>query len=222
MDWMAFLVSVKLAVWTLVILLPIGIIAARHLAWRRYAGKPFVEAALALPLVLPPTVLGYYLLVGLGRASPIGQLYEGLFGSPLVFTFEGLLVASIIFNLPFAVQPMQRAFEGISNEVRDAAACCGLAPWRIFWRIELPIAWPGIMTAFVLVFAHTIGEFGVVLMVGGSIPGETRTAAIAIYDRVQAFDNSAAGAMSALLLVISLIAIGLANLASSKARGRHG
>jgi molybdate transport system permease protein len=138
-----------------------------------------------------------------------------------VFTFEGLLVASIIFNLPFAVQPMQRAFETISSEVRDAAACCGLTPWRILWRIELPLAWPGIMTAFVLVFAHTIGEFGVVLMVGGSIPGETRTAAIAIYDRVQAFDNSAAGAMSALLLVISLIAIAIANLATSKAGRRR-
>jgi molybdate transport system permease protein len=222
MDWTAFLLSVKLAAWTIAILLPLSIVIARHLAWRRYAGKAFVEAALALPLVLPPTVLGYYLLVGLGRASPLGQLYEGLFGTPLVFTFEGLLVASIIFNLPFAVQPMQRAFETISNEVRDAAACCGLTPWRILWRIELPLAWPGIMTAFVLVFAHTIGEFGVVLMVGGSIPGETRTAAIAIYDRVQAFDNAAAGAMSALLLVISLIAIAIANLATTKAGRRRG
>ena len=221
MDWTAFLLSVKLAAWTIAILLPLGVLIARHLAWRRYAGKAFVEAAMALPLVLPPTVLGYYLLVGLGRASPLGQLYGGIFGVPLVFTFEGLLVASVIFNLPFAVQPMQRAFETISSEVRDAAACCGLTPWRILWRIELPLAWPGIMTAFVLVFAHTIGEFGVVLMVGGSIPGETRTAAIAIYDRVQAFDNSAAGAMSALLLVISLIAITIANLATSRAGRRR-
>ena len=221
MDWTAFLLSVKLAAWTIAILLPLGVLIARHLAWRRYAGKAFVEAAMALPLVLPPTVLGYYLLVGLGRASPLGQLYEGIFGVPLVFTFEGLLVASVIFNLPFAVQPMQRAFETISSEVRDAAACCGLTPWRILWRIELPLAWPGIMTAFVLVFAHTIGEFGVVLMVGGSIPGETRTAAIAIYDQVQAFDNSAAGAMSALLLVISLIAIPIANLATSRASQRR-
>lgn len=222
MDWNAFLLSLKLAAWTVVILLPLGVFIARHLAWRRYAGKAFVEAALALPLVLPPTVLGYYLLVGLGRASPIGKLYEGLFGAPLVFTFEGLLVASVIFNLPFAVQPMQRAFETISEEIRDAAACCGMTSWRKLWRIELPLAWPGLMTAFVLTFAHTIGEFGVVLMVGGSIPGETRTAAIAIYDRVQAFDNAAAGAMSALLLVISLIAIGIANLATSRAGARRG
>ncbi|MFQ5625654.1 MAG: molybdate ABC transporter permease subunit [Methyloligellaceae bacterium] len=217
MDWNAFVLSLELAGWTVALLLPIGVILARHLAWKRYAGKAFVEAALALPLVLPPTVLGYYLLVGLGRASPLGQLYEGVFGAPLVFTFEGLLVASIIFNLPFAVQPMQRAFETISTDIRDAAACCGMSSWRILWRIELPLAWPGIMTAFVLTFAHTIGEFGVVLMVGGNIPGETRTAAIAIYDRVQAFDNTAAGAMSALLLVISLIAIGIANLATTRA-----
>jgi len=221
MDWTAFLLSVKLAAWTVALLLPTSILIARHLAWRRYRGRVFVEAAMALPLVLPPTVLGYYLLVGMGRASPLGQVYEGLFGAPLVFTFEGVLLASLIFNLPFAVQPMQRAFEGISTEVRDAAACCGMSPMRILWRIELPLAWPGIMTAFVLVFAHTIGEFGVVLMVGGSIPGETRTAAIEIYDRVQAFDNAAAGAMSALLLVISLIAIVIANVVTSKADARR-
>lgn len=222
MDWMAFLLSVKLAGWTVAILLPLGIMIARHLAWRRYKGRAFVEAAMALPLVLPPTVLGYYLLVAMGRASPLGQAYEGLFGSPLVFTFEGLLLASVIFNLPFAVQPMQRAFESISGDVRDAAACCGLSPLRAFWRIELPLAWPGIMSAFVLVFAHTIGEFGVVLMVGGSIPGETKTAAIAIYDRVQAFDNAAAGAMSALLLLISLFAIAIANLATGNRRSSRG
>lgn len=221
MDWTAFLLSVKLAGWTVLLLLPAAMFIARHLAWRRYPGRVFVEAAMALPLVLPPTVLGYYLLVGMGRASPIGQVYEDFFGTPLVFTFEGILIASLVFNLPFAVQPMQRAFEAISTEVRDAAACCGMSPWRILWRIELPLAWPGIMTALVLVFAHTIGEFGVVLMVGGSIPGETRTAAIEIYDRVQAFDNAAAGAMSALLLVISLVAIAVANLVTSKANVRR-
>ncbi|MDA7947931.1 MAG: molybdate ABC transporter permease subunit [Hyphomicrobiaceae bacterium] len=221
MDWTAFLLSVKLAGWTVVLLLPISMFIARHLAWRRYPGRVFVEAAMALPLVLPPTVLGYYLLVSMGRASPIGRVYESVFGAPLVFTFEGILIASLIFNLPFAVQPMQRAFEAISTEVRDAAACCGMGRWRILWRIDLPLAWPGIMTALVLVFAHTIGEFGVVLMVGGSIPGETRTAAIEIYDRVQAFDNAAAGAMSALLLVISLAAIAIANVVTTKADVGH-
>ena len=125
--------------------------------------------------------------------------FESLFGHSLAFSFEGLLLASVIFNLPFAVQPLQRAFETVPQNVREAAWCSGLSSWRTFWRIELPLAWPGAVTALALTFAHTLGEFGVVLMVGGNIPGETRTAAIAIYDRVQAFDNDAAGAMSALL-----------------------
>ena len=142
-------------------------------------------------------------------ASPIGQVWQSLFDRPLVFTFEGLLVASVIFNLPFAIQPMQRGFEAIPREVREAAACCGMSPWRALLRIELPLAWPGILTAMVLSFAHTLGEFGIVLMVGGSIPGETKTIAIAIYDRVQAFDDVAAAQMAALLLAISLATIAL-------------
>ena len=129
----------------------------------------------------------------------------------------------MIFNIPFAIQPMQRGFEAIAPEVRDAAACCGLTRWRTLWRIELPLAWPGILSAVVLTFAHTLGEFGVVLMVGGSIPGETKTIAIAIYDRVQAFDTAGAGLMSAVLLLISLIAIGAAYFTTSRARSRrHG
>jgi molybdate transport system permease protein len=207
-DWTALRLSLQLAAWTLLILLPIGIGLGRILAWRRFPGKSLVESLLALPLVLPPTVLGYYLLVALGGTSPIGELYQELTGRQLVFSFAGLLVASILFNLPFAIQPIQRAFEAIPREVRDAAACCGLTGWRTLWRIELPLAWPGILSALVLTFAHTLGEFGVVLMVGGSIPGETRTIAIAIYDRVQAFDVAGAGIMSATLLLISLVAIG--------------
>lgn len=207
MDWSALALSVKLATWTVVVLMPVGIWAGRMLAWRRFRGKAVVEAALALPLVLPPTVLGYYLLVGFGAESFLGRLYAGLTGQPLVFTFQGLLLASIIFNLPFAIQPMQRAFEAIPADVRPAAACCGMGPWQILWRIELPLAWPGLLSALVLTFAHTLGEFGVVLMVGGNIPGETQTIAIAIYDRVQAFDNRAAATMSAVLLAISLLAI---------------
>ena len=178
---------------------------------------------MALPLVLPPTVLGYYLLVAMGGASPVGQFYESVFGKPLVFSFEGLLLASVIFNIPFAIQPMQRGFEAIAPEVRDAAACCGLSRWRTLWRIELPLAWPGILSAVVLTFAHTLGEFGVVLMVGGSIPGETKTVAIAIYDRVQAFDTAGAGVMSAVLLLISLVAIGAAYFTNARSRiRRHG
>jgi molybdate transport system permease protein len=200
----------------MLVLLPIGVWAGRGLAWRRFRGKTLVEALLALPLVLPPTVLGFYLLIGMGGASPLGQWYEAWFGRQLTFSFQGLLVASIIFNLPFAIQPMQRAFEGISPEVREAALCCGMSPLRRLRRIELPLAWPGIVSALVLTFAHTLGEFGVVLMVGGSIPGETQTIAIAIYDRVQSFDTASAGLMSAVLLSISLFAIGLSYFATSR------
>jgi molybdate transport system permease protein len=223
MDWSALTLSLKLAAWTVLILLPLGIWIGHALAAHQFRGKAWVEALLALPLVLPPTVLGYYLLVAMGGTSPVGQFYESVFGKPLVFSFEGLLLASVIFNIPFAIQPMQRGFEAIAPEVRDAAACCGLTRWRTLWRIELPLAWPGILSAVVLTFAHTLGEFGVVLMVGGSIPGETKTVAIAIYDRVQAFDTAGAGVMSAVLLLISLVAIGAAYYTNARSRiKRHG
>ncbi len=222
MDWTALWLSLKLALWTVAILLPLGILAGRWLAAATFRGKTLVEAAIALPLVLPPTVLGYYLLVTFGQASPLGQLWQGLTGRPLVFTFEGLLLASVIFNIPFAVQPMQRSFEAIPPEVREAAACCGMTPWTALTKVELPLAWPGVLTAMVLSFAHTLGEFGIVLMVGGSIPGETRTIAVSIYDRVQAFDDTAAARMSALLLAISLVAIALTFAASARIGRRRG
>lgn len=220
MDWTALWLSVRLGIFTVVILLPIGIAVGRLLAHSDFAGKGMAEAIVALPLVLPPTVFGYYLLVAFGAASPIGRFWQAAFGHQLVFTFEGLLVASIIFNLPFAIQPMQRGFEAIPAEVREAAGCCGMSPWRTLFKVELPLAWPGIVTAMVLSFAHTLGEFGIVLMVGGSIPGETRTVAIAIYDRVQAFDDAAAAQMSALLLALSVIVIAL-SFAFSRRVGRQ-
>jgi molybdate transport system permease protein len=221
-DWSALALSFRLGAATVLILLPLGIGLGRLLAYRHFRGKGMAEALLALPLVLPPTVLGYYLLVAFGANSPLGQGWQALIGHPLVFSFEGLLLASVIVNVPFAVQPMQRGFESIPPDVREAAACSGLTPWRVLWRIDVPLAWPGIATGLVLAFAHTLGEFGVVLMVGGSIPGETRTIAIAIYDRVQAFDNQAAGAMSALLLVLSLLALGLTYVLSHRIGRRHG
>jgi molybdate transport system permease protein len=218
MDWTALVLSLQLAGLTVAILVPIGIAIGRALALRPFPGKPFVEALFALPLVLPPTVLGYYLLVALGGHSPVGRWYEATFGHPLVFTFDGLLVASVLFNLPFAIQPLQRAFEAIPEDLRHAAACCGLTSWQSLWRIELPLAWTGLLSAAVLTFAHTLGEFGVVLMVGGSIPGETKTIAIAIYDRVQGFDMAGAGAMSAALLAFSIAAIGATYLTSARHR----
>jgi molybdate transport system permease protein len=207
MDWTAILLSAQLAIATLLVLLPLAIIVARWLAVTAFVGKAWVEGLLALPLVLPPTVLGYYLLVVMGGQSVFGQWFEALAGRTIAFSFSGLVVASVLFNIPFAVQPIQRAFEGIAPDVREAAQCCGLTSWQALRMIELPLAWPGILSAAVMTFAHTLGEFGVVLMVGGNIPGETKTVAIAIYDRTQAFDHAAAGAMSLLLLVISLVTI---------------
>ncbi|MDB5763216.1 MAG: modB [Herminiimonas sp.] len=221
MDWTAFSLSVKLAACTAAILLPAGIFIGRLFAWREFVGKSLFEAAFALPLVLPPTVLGYYLLAGMGGASTLGRWAEATFGHSLVFSFSGLLIASIIFNLPFAIQPVQRALESIPVNVRHAAACCGLSWWRTLWRIELPLAWPGILSALVMTFAHTLGEFGVVLMVGGSIPGETKTIAVSIYDRVQAFDTAAAGRMSAVLLLLSLGAISISYYATNRFKRRH-
>lgn len=181
-------------------MLPFGIWAA-HKLMNLNRSRPWVEAALALPLVLPPTVLGYYFLVSFGNTS--------IFGVPLVFSFAGILIASLIANIPFAIQPIQRAFEAINPEIREAAQVSGLSNWQIFRLIELPLSWRGITGAAALTFAHTLGEFGVVLMVGGAIPGETKTASIAIYDKVQSFDTTGAGAIALVLLGISLICITL-------------
>lgn len=223
MDWTALWLSLRLAAITVLFLLPIGIALGRLLAYRDFAGKGLVEALVALPLVLPPTVLGFYLLAAFGAGTWFGGAFQALFGRTLAFSFEGLLLASAIANIPFAVQPIQNAFGAIPPNLREAAATSGMTPWAVFRRVELPLAWPGIATAIVLTFAHTLGEFGVVLMVGGAIPGETRTAAIAIYDRVQAFDDAAAASMSALLLVICLVALLLVQrLTRGIGRRRHG
>ena len=216
MDWTALSLSLALAAWTLAILLPLSVLAGRWLANTRSLARPWLEALTALPLVLPPTVVGYYLLVAFGARSPLGGAIADLLGTPLVFSFSGLVVASVIVNIPFAVQPLQRAFASIPGEVREAAQCCGLSRWQAFTRIELPIAWPGVMSAAVLTFAHTLGEFGFVLMVGGSIPGETKTIAIAIYDRVQAFDTAAAGAMALALLLVSFVTVALSFVLSDR------
>ncbi len=216
MDWTAFSLSMRLALATCLVLLPVGLIVGRWLAWSRVRGRSGIEAALMLPLVLPPTVLGYYLLVGFGPLTVGGRLFEALSGVQLAFTFAGLLFASVIVNLPFAIQPMQRAFEAIPANVREAAWVSGLGPWATFRRIELPLAWPGIVSSMALVFAHTLGEFGVILMIGGNIPGETQTLSIALYDRVQAFRNAEAAAMAATLLALSFIAIAVVHLSTRR------
>ena len=207
MDWPAFSLSIQLALGTLLVLLPVGLLAGRWLARTPFKGRTWIEAAILLPLVLPPTVMGYYLLVALGGGSPLGQWLQNTWGMSLTFNFAGLLLASVLFNIPFMLQPIQRAFESIPHNLNEAAQVSGLSTWAIFTKVELPLAWPGILSAMVLTFVHTLGEFGVVLMIGGSIPGETRTLAISIYDSVQSFDLNAAHTMSLALLVFSLVAV---------------
>ena len=207
MDWQALWLSASLAIATAIILMPMAVLIARWLATSSHPVKPFVEASLALPLVLPPTVLGYYLLVGMGAHTPLGAMFEAITGHALAFSFSGLLLASLIFNVPFAMLPVLRAFEAIPADLFDAARTCGLSRWQTLRKIELPLAWRGILSGLIMTIAHTLGEFGVVLMVGGSIPGETKTIAISIYDKVQSFDLNAAGAMSATLLLVSLVAL---------------
>jgi molybdate transport system permease protein len=222
MDWTALHVSLRLGAGTLIVVLPFGIWLGRILAFRSFRGKLLVEALITVPLVLPPTVLGFYLLVAFGVRSPLGQAFQAIAGQALAFSFQGLLLASAIANLPFIIQPIQRGFEAIPADVRDAAACCGLTPWQRFTHIELPLAWSGILTGAVLTFAHTLGEFGVVLMVGGNLPGQTRTLSVAIYDRMQAFDDHSAGVMAATLLAIAVATLTLTTSLSRRIGPRRG
>ena len=221
MDWQAARGSRLVAFFTAVLLLPPGLWLGRWLALTDRRGKSLVEALLMLPLLLPPTVVGFYLLITLGQGSPLGAWLAARLDLRLVFSFEGLLLASVLVNLPFMVQPIQRALAAIPNSLREAAWVSGLSAWQTFWKIELPLAWPGLLAGIALTVAHTLGEFGVVLMVGGSIPGETRTLSIAIYDRVQAFDMAGAHLMALALVACSLAALAFVFAADrSASRGR--
>ncbi len=202
MDWTAIWVSTRLSVATTAVLLVIGIPIAEWIAFSRWRWKFLVEAIVALPLVLPPTVLGFYILLAVGPSSPIGALF-GRGGHGLAFTFEGLLVASVLYSLPFAVQPFSAAFAGVDRSLLEASWSLGVSRAATFRRIVLPLSMRGIVTGVVLSFAHTLGEFGVVLMVGGNLPGVTRTVSISIYDSVQALDYASAWETSLLLLAIS-------------------
>lgn len=215
-DLTALRLSLLLAAATVALLLPMALLLGHWLATTRWRGRALAEALLLLPLLLPPTVVGLALLIGMGPDTAVGRGWQSLTGGQLVFSFAGILVASVLVNLPLMVQPAQRAFEAVGDELRGAAASCGLSPLQAFARVELPLAWPGLATGAVLAFAHTLGEFGVVLMVGGAIPGETATLSLAIYDRVQAFDMEGAGRLALLLLGISLIAITLLFLLGRK------
>jgi molybdate transport system permease protein len=202
MSLEALLLTLRLAVLVSLILMAIGLPLGYWLASSRWRWKFMVEAIVALPIVLPPTVLGYYVLVAIGPLSPVGRWYHKLTGSSLAFTFRGLVVGSVLYSLPFAVQPIAAAFSSVDRNLLNASATLGASPWRTFWQIVFPLGLPGVLTGFVLSLAHTLGEFGVVLMIGGNIPGATQTISIWIYDQVQALNYGAANRMAALLLVV--------------------
>lgn len=203
MNWTAISVTFQLATLTAVILLLVGLPIAYWLTFSRWRWKFVIESVVALPLVLPPTVLGFYILVAIGPHSPVGRLYTDLIGHPLPFTFEGLLLASILYSLPFAVQPFASAFDQVDRRVLEASWTLGVSRLATFFRLMLPLSAAGAVTGFVLSFAHTLGEFGVVLMVGGNIEGETRTVSIDIYDEVQALNYVGAAKTALFLLAIS-------------------
>lgn len=212
MDFEAIWLSLQLAFFTTLILLLVGMPLGYWLAETRWRLKFLLEAAIALPIILPPTVLGFYILIAIGPQSPLGQAYDTLVGRPLPFSFEGLLFASIIYSFPFAVRPFVAAFSGIDRRLVEASWCLGVSHLRTFFRVICPLCWPGILTGLVLAFAHTLGEFGVVLMVGGNIPRVTRTVSIAIYDDVEALNYAKAANTSLVLLVISFLALSVTYL----------
>jgi len=200
-NWQAFRLTIELAVVVSAILLVVGLPLASWIAFSRWRWKFLVEAMVALPIVLPPTVLGFYVLVALGSQSPLGRWWQSLTGHTLAFTFPGLVIGSIIYSLPFAVQPFAASFSSVDHKLLAASATLGASPLRTFFRVVVPLSVPGLITGVALAFAHTLGEFGVVLMIGGNIPGVTRTVSIDVYDQVQASNYAAANAMAVLLLV---------------------
>jgi molybdate transport system permease protein len=199
-DWQSFQLTIELALVVSAILFAVGLPLAYWIAFSRWRWKFFVEALIAMPIVLPPTVLGFYLLVALGSHSPLGRWWQSLTGHTLAFTFTGLVIGSILYSLPFAVQPFVASFSSVDPKLIAASATLGASPLRTFFRIVVPLSVPGLVTGVVLAFAHTMGEFGVVLMIGGNIRGVTRTVSISIYDQVQASNYDAANAMALLLL----------------------
>ncbi len=209
MNWEAFWLTVRLASLVSVVLLVIGIPIAYWIASSRWRWKFLVEAAVALPIVLPPTVLGFYVLVALGSRSPLGRWWESLTGHTLAFTFEGLVIGSLLYSLPFAVQPFAASFGAVDSRLLRASASLGQSPVQTFRRVVIPLSTAGLVTGFTLSFAHTLGEFGVVLMVGGNIPGVTRTVSIDIYDRVQDAQYASANQTALVLLVISFVLLAI-------------
>lgn len=205
MDWQALSLTIRLALLVAGILFVIGLPIAYWIAYSRWRWKFLIEAIVALPVVLPPTVLGFYVLIALGPRGPLGRCWQSLTGHSLAFTFEGLVIGSIIYSLPFAVQPFAASFASVDRRLLEASAVLGVSKLRTFLRVILPLSVSGLVTGIALSFAHTMGEFGVVLMVGGNIPGLTRTVSIDIYDKVQALDYSSANRTALVLLAVSFV-----------------
>lgn len=219
MDSTALWLTLQLAVATCAVLLVVGLPLAWWLARTKSRLRYPIEAVVALPLVLPPTVLGFYVLIYTAPGSAIGDAYEGMTGARLPFTFAGLLVGSVLFNLPFAVRPFAAAFAAVDNRLCEMSATLGASNWRTFWRIGVPLAGPGLLAGLVLCFAHCIGEFGVVLMVGGNIPGLTRTLSISIYDDVQAMNYDSAATTSLWLVIAALVLLSIIQLLHKRRGG---
>ena len=217
-DWQAFWLTLQLAAVVSATLFALGLPIAYWIAFSRRRWKFLVEAAVALPIVLPPTVLGFYVLVALGSRSPLGRWWQSLTGHTLAFTFAGLVIGSILYSLPFAVQPFAASFSSVDRKLMAASATLGASPFRTFSRVVLPLSVPGLITGIALSFAHTMGEFGVVLMVGGNIPGVTRTVSIDIYDKVQTSNYSAANETALLLLVLAFAILSFVYAVNRKVR----
>src|SRR5438270_3594707 len=222
MDWFPLWLSLRVAAISTAIAIVLGLFVAYVLANRQFRGKEILDAAVTLPLVLPPTVLGYYLLVLLGRHSPIGQLYEGIFGGPLVFSWQAAVVAALFHSTPLLVKSARAAFESVDRSYERAARNLGASEWRLFWRVSLPLARRSILAAAALAFARSLGDFGVTLMVAGNIPGRTQTVAVAIYDAVEAGNGALARTLVLVVSIIALVILAVAGrLATNPFGPRH-
>ena len=209
MDWQAFWLTLRLAVVVTALLVVIGFPIAYWIAFSKWRWKFIIEAIVALPIVLPPTVLGFYVLVALGERSPLGRFWQAMTGHTLAFTFQGLVIGSVLYSLPFAVQPFAASLGLVDSRLLQASEVLGATKWRTFWRVLVPLSTSGLITGIALSFAHTMGEFGVVLMVGGNIPGATRTLSINIYDLVENLNYPAANTTALVLIAIALVLLSL-------------
>ncbi|QOP46490.1 molybdate ABC transporter permease subunit [Sulfurimonas paralvinellae] len=222
LDFMPFLISFKLAFITSAILFVFALPLAWYLSQTKSRSKPFIEAVTALPIVLPPSVLGFYMLWAFSFNSPLGAFFEDIFGVKLAFSFTGIVIASCFYSLPFMVQPLQNGFESLNKNMLEASYIAGKSKVTTLFKVALPNMKPALLTAIIVTFAHTVGEFGVVLMVGGSIPGETKVASVAIYDMVEVMDYTAAHIYSAIMLIISFIVLFSVYLFNARQNKRFG